>query len=47
MQRPSTCNALEQLLVQRDIAEKFLPAAIKNLTDKGCRITDCKESKAM
>ena len=47
MQRPSTCNALEQLLVQRDIAEKFLPAAIKNLTDKGCRITACKESKAI
>lgn len=47
MQRPSTCNSLEQLLVQRDIAEKFLPAAIKNLTDKGCRITACKESKAI
>lgn len=47
MQRPSTCNALEQLLVQRDIAEKFLPAAIKNLTDNGCRITACKESKAI
>lgn len=47
MQRPSTCNALEQLLVQRDIAGKFLPAAIKNLTDKGCRITACKESKAI
>ena len=47
MQRPSTCNALEQLLVQRDIAEKFLPTAIKNLTDKGCRITACKESKAI
>ena len=47
MQRPSTCNALEQLLVQRAIAEKFLPAAIKKLTDKGCRITACKESKAI
>lgn len=47
MQRPSTCNALEQLLVQREIAAKFLPACIKNLTDKGCRIAACPESKAI
>ena len=47
MQRPSTCNALEQLLVQRDIAREFLPECIKNLTDKGCRITACREAKAI
>ena len=47
MQRPSTCNALEQLLVQRDIAREFLPECIKNLTDKGCRITACKEAKTI
>ena len=29
--RPSVCNAAEQLLVHRDIAEKFLPAAARAL----------------
>ena len=47
MQRPSTCNALEQLLVQKEVAEKFLPVCIKNLTDKGCRITACPQAKAI
>jgi glutamate-5-semialdehyde dehydrogenase len=34
VQRPSACNAAEQLLVHRSIAEKFLPAAARALVAK-------------
>ena len=33
-QRPSTCNTLETLLVQRSIAETFLPKLTKYLAEK-------------
>ena len=33
-QRPSTCNTLETLLVQRSIAETFLPKLAKYLAEK-------------
>ena len=34
-QRPSVCNALETLLVDREIADKFIPLAIAELSKKG------------
>ncbi len=33
--RPSVCNAAETLLVHADVAEEFLPLAVKALRDKG------------
>jgi glutamate-5-semialdehyde dehydrogenase len=33
--RPSVCNAAETLLVHADVAEAFLPTAVKALRDKG------------
>ena len=36
--RPSVCNATEQLLVDQDIAEKFLPVICKELSDRGVLI---------
>jgi glutamate-5-semialdehyde dehydrogenase len=36
--RPSVCNAAESLLVHRDIAAKFLPAALKALADAGVTV---------
>ena len=33
--RPSVCNAAETLLVHADVAEQFLPLAVKALKDKG------------
>ena len=40
MQRPSVCNALEQLLVHAPIADKLLPKLAKKLGDR-CKIVGC------
>lgn len=37
-QRPGVCNALETLLVHRDVAEKFLPKMAALLADKGVEL---------
>lgn len=36
--RPSVCNAAETLLVHADIAEQFVPAAVRALADRGVTI---------
>lgn len=47
MQRPSTCNACEQLLVDKDIAEEFLPHALKRLMNDKCVVLGCERTKAI
>jgi glutamate-5-semialdehyde dehydrogenase len=37
-QRPGVCNAMETLLVHRDLAEKFLPSVAKALREKGVEL---------
>jgi len=37
-QRPGVCNAMETLLVHRDVAEKFLPMVAKAMRDKGVEL---------
>jgi len=37
-QRPGVCNAMETLLVHRDVAEKFLPSVARALRDKGVEL---------
>jgi glutamate-5-semialdehyde dehydrogenase len=44
VQRPAVCNAMETLLVHKDVAEKFLPRIAKTLEDlqvelRGCDVT--------
>src|ERR671922_1478827 len=46
-QRPSVCNALETLLVDRAIAERFLPAAAARLTDAGVELRGCPRTRAL
>jgi glutamate-5-semialdehyde dehydrogenase len=41
VQRPGVCNALETLLVHKDIASDFLPSMIQKLQDKGVEIRGC------
>ena len=43
MSRPSTCNALEQILIDRKIAKTALPIILENLIKDGCRVTGSKE----
>lgn len=43
-QRPSVCNAVETILVHKDIAGKFLPLLKKELTYRGVEIRGDKES---
>ena len=38
VQRPGVCNAMETLLVHRDVAIRFLPGMIKELQEAGCEI---------
>ncbi len=38
VQRPSVCNAMETLLVHRDIAERFLPAMLAKYAEAGVEI---------
>lgn len=43
-QRPSVCNAIENLLVHKDIAEKFLPMVKQRLDEHNVEIIGCKET---
>ena len=44
-QRPGVCNALESLLVHRDIAERFLPSVGALLQEQGVEVRGCEETR--
>lgn len=46
-QRPSVCNALETLLVHRDIAAGFLPKAVDELAEVGVTLHGDEQSRAI
>ena len=43
-QRPGVCNAMETLLVHRDIAEKFLPVMAEKFAKAGVEIKGCEKT---
>ena len=45
VQRPSTCNAMETLLVHNNIARTFLPKAGKALTEANVEIRGCEKTR--
>jgi glutamate-5-semialdehyde dehydrogenase len=45
--RPGVCNALETLLVHRDVAASFLPNAAKALEERGVELRGCERSRAV
>lgn len=47
VQRPGVCNAMESLLVHKDVAVEFLPAMIKRLQDSGVEIRGCENTRAI
>ena len=44
VQRPGVCNAIEKMLVHKDIARKFLPLSAEVLDDKGVELRGCSET---
>lgn len=46
-QRPSVCNAIENLIVHKDIAERFLPAVKERFDAHNVRILGCDRTKAI
>ena len=46
-QRPGVCNAVETLLVHRDIASAFLPLVGEKLTAAGVELRGCPRTKAI
>jgi glutamate-5-semialdehyde dehydrogenase len=47
VQRPSVCNALENLLVHEAIAPAFLPRMVRALRDAGCEVRGCARTRAI
>ena len=47
VQRPSTCNAMEALLVNEEIAPRFLPPMIRKLQEKGVEIRGCERTQRL
>jgi glutamate-5-semialdehyde dehydrogenase len=45
VQRPGVCNALETLLVHRDVADDFLPAVAARLTELGVALRGCEDTR--
>lgn len=45
--RPGVCNALETLLVHRDIAEAFVPRALAALASRGVEVRACERTRAL
>jgi glutamate-5-semialdehyde dehydrogenase len=46
-QRPSVCNALETLLVDAGIADRFLPAVAARLAEAGVEVRGCPRTQAL
>lgn len=44
VQRPSVCNAIEKLLIHRNIAESFLPIIVKDLREHNVEIRGCSKT---
>lgn len=45
--RPGVCNALETMIVHKDIAEKFLPLAEIEMKKRGVEIRGCEKTKSI
>lgn len=44
LQRLGVCNALESLVIHKDIADKFIPMVVSDLNKEGCEVRGDKEA---
>jgi len=44
-QRPGVCNAMETMLVHKDVAKAFLPDVIADLRDRGVEVRGCSKTR--
>lgn len=47
LQRPSVCNALESMLIDRDVAAAVLPKLVDSLCEHGVEVRGCAETCAL
>ncbi|MEJ2289950.1 MAG: glutamate-5-semialdehyde dehydrogenase [Deinococcales bacterium] len=47
VQRPGVCNAIETLLVDAEVAPRFLPAALARLAEAGVELVGCERTRAL
>ena len=47
VQRPGVCNAMETLLIHRDVAAEFVPRIVRVLGDLGVELRGCSETCAL
>ncbi|MDQ7782360.1 MAG: glutamate-5-semialdehyde dehydrogenase [Desulfomonilaceae bacterium] len=47
VQRPGVCNAMETLLVHKNVAEEFLPRAARRLIEAGVELRGCEKSRSI
>ncbi len=47
VQRPGVCNAIETLLIHKDVDKAFLGRVVKTLEDKGVEVVGCERTKAI
>lgn len=45
VQRPATCNAMETMLVHKNVAARFLPRICRRLTEAGVEIRGCERTQ--
>lgn len=45
--RPGVCNALETLLVHRDVAQRFLPPAMQRLSERSVEVRGCDRTRGI
>lgn len=47
VQRPGVCNAMETMLVDAAVAERFLPPMLRTFADAGVRLRGCERTRAI
>jgi glutamate-5-semialdehyde dehydrogenase len=47
VQRPGTCNAMETMLVDEPVAERFLPGMLRRFREAGVRLKGCEKTRAV